>query len=362
MRFSKCFAILSMLGLGSVLWAQTVTIHVPADAPDIPSAIAQASSIINGPTPSDVVIKVNPGTYQGVFNLSSLNNPNHSVSLLAVKGPSVTLLERACLCGWVLQGTGARNFTLDGFSVRNRTTDPLNNPANGIRLTDSTNITVQNCAFDVSNQAMNFPVNDPALSSRVQVVHNLVIAGDTNEVNPDLYGQGVSMVINDTYPSTGEHRLSVADNTFRTGASSVRFQHYVPDQYGNVYRIALGGTLEMVRNDITSWFAAAHNLIGGHDHYVAANQIHDGQVGFYNMCGGSGVWENNVLYNNIQGAVFSFCLGIVRPITGEARIFRHNTIVNQKGTGFIYLDDGQPHDPLPVLYNNIVAFNNYAAS
>ncbi|HVO78419.1 MAG TPA: right-handed parallel beta-helix repeat-containing protein [Candidatus Bathyarchaeia archaeon] len=359
MSIRKWFFVLAVLGLGTALLAQTATIRVPGDAPDIPSAISQASSIINGPAPSDVVIDVAPGTYVGPFNLSPLNNPNYSVSLLAMQGPSVTRLQRTDCC-WVLTGAGVRNFTLDGFSVRNRSADPINSPSNGMRLNDSTNITVQNCAFDVSNQAMTFNVSDPALSSRVQVVNNLVIAGDTNEVNPYLYGQAVSMVINDTYPSTGEHRLIVADNTLRTGASAVRFLHYEPDEFGNNIRVASGGTLEMVRNDVTSWFAAGHNLIGGHNHYVAANRIHDGQVGLYNMCGGSGVWENNVLYNNIQGAIFSFCAVPLAPITRETRVFRHNTVVNNKGTGFIYLDSALPHDPLPVVYNNIVAFNNYS--
>jgi len=281
----------------------------------------------------------------------------------------VTRLIRSDCC-WVLQGSGVRNFTLDGFQVSNHNDDPLNVASQGMRLNDSTNITVQNCSFDVDWQAMLFNVYDPALSSRVQVVNNFVIAGNPNETYPDVYGPAVTMQIIMYNPSlsTGEHRLIVADNTFRTAASAVRFFYNVYDENGNQVGYAPGGTLEMVRNDVTSWFAAGHNLGGGHNHHVAANRIHDGQVGFYNFCGGSGVWENNVLYNNVQGAIFGnyqVCYGanwvaISVPVTGEKRIIRHNTIVNNQGAGLIYLDDGLPHDPLPVLYNNIIAFNDYS--
>ncbi|HEY4933983.1 MAG TPA: hypothetical protein VII23_20655 [Terriglobales bacterium] len=362
MRFSKWILVLTMLGLGSVLWAQTATIRVPGDAPTIPDAISQASSIINGSAPSDVVIKVDPGTYEGPFNLSQINNPNYSVSLIASSGPTVTLLERPVHSGNVLGGYGVRNFTLDGFSVRNRSTDPVNVGASGMSLTDSTNITVQNCSFDVTRQAMLFYVTDPALSSRVQVVNNLVIAGDTNESPAFLYGNGVTLQM-DMYnfaPSIGDNRLVVTDNTLRTGASAVRFLHIVYDEFDNQIGTGAGGSLEMVRNDVISWFAAGHNVFGGHNHYVAANHIHDGQTGFSSGCAGPGVWENNLIDNNIQGAIFGFCLGFQSQMTGEARIFRNNTVVNNKGTGFIYADTGAPHDPFPQVYNNVIAFNDYS--
>jgi hypothetical protein len=99
---------------------------------------------------------------------------------------------------------------------------------------------------------------------------------------------------------------------------------------------------------------------GGHSHHVASNRFHDGQVAIYNPCGAPGIWENNVVDNNIQGAILGDCLDINVPMTGESRIFRHNTVVNNKGAGFIYSDNGIPHDLFPVLYNNIIAFNDYS--
>jgi hypothetical protein len=358
----KCRLMLSILALSSVLWSQVTTIRVPEDFADIPSAIGQASSIINGPSPSDVVIKVGPGTYEGPFDLSPINNPNYSVSLLASSGPNMTRLERPDHRGTVLVGGGVRNFTLDGFAVTNRSTDPINIGAHGLNIWDSTNITVQNCSFDVTRQAMIFTVYDPALSSRVHVLDNLIVAGDPNETPDFLYGQAATMSIQmyDFAPSMGENRLVVANNTIRTGASAVRFLHQVFDGSDNQIGMAPGGTLEMVHNDVTSWFGGGHNLQGGHSHYVAGNRFHDGQVGIYNACGAPGVWENNLVENNIQGAIFGYCLGLDLPITGEPRIFRHNTVVDNKGSGFIYFDSGIPHDLLPVLYNNIIAFNDYS--
>jgi len=56
----------------------------------------------------------------------------------------------------------------------------------------------------------------------------------------------------------------------------------------------------------------------------------------------------------------SFCVGFKTQIAGEGRILRNNTVVNNKGTGFIYADTGIPHDPFPQVYNNITAFNDYS--
>jgi hypothetical protein len=102
MHTTKCLLLLSILTLTSALWSQTTIIRVPEDYSDIASAIGQASSVINGPSPSDVVIKVGPGTYEGPFDLSPINNPTYSVSLLATSGPSMTRLERPDHRGSVL--------------------------------------------------------------------------------------------------------------------------------------------------------------------------------------------------------------------------------------------------------------------
>jgi len=150
-----------------------------------------------------------------------------------------------------------RNFTLDGFNVRNRP-DPSKaaNAHRGISLSNSTGITIQNCYFDRAVQAMLFNIGDPDFSSEVTVIHNTAIGGQFADPSdpsiPNVYGQAVNMqyvayygppevcetpddtgcYVNEAPLPTGNHKLIVADNAFRTNGSSVRyvlFENECPD-------------------------------------------------------------------------------------------------------------------------------------
>ncbi len=367
MRKSWLFAIVFVV-LPAVAAAQVTVIHVPSGVPDIQSAINQAAAIVGGGTPSDVLIEVAPGTYSTTggpgFIVDGINNPFFTVTLRAAQGAMVTILDASNITNNVFRGFGTRNLVIDGFTIRNRIPDQTNFLGRGINLPNSTDITVENCHFDTTEQGVVFRVFDPSLSSQNRVVNNTGVVGQGTDVNaPNFaFGQAASMLR--FFPvgtvEIGESKLIAANNVFRCTASCVRFINVAQDPNGNVVGAFANGSLEMTGNDVSSSFAGGFLILGGHGHQVAGNRIHDGLIGGFFQSASSGVIENNVIFNNALDGLEVLDLGPTsQDFAAEGRLIRHNTIVNNAAVGILYGDlDGGAHNFLPSVYNNVIAFND----
>ena len=358
-----------MIGLAALgARAQVTVIPVPPGG-DIQAAINQAAAIINGATPSDVLIEVAPGTYVPTmptgFEVSGINGPLFTVTLQSEQGPAATVIDASNVANNGIRGFGTRNFVVDGFTMRNRIPDLTTYAGRGIFMRNATGITVQHCHFDTTGPGTLFPVTDPTFSSHVSVVNNTGIVGQGTDLNApgSAAGGGASMVLFFPLGTSvrGESRFVVADNVFRCTASCVRYLNAALDANGNVIGSFSNGSLEMSGNDVTNSFpaTAGFNIIGGHGHVIAGNRIHDGISGGFFQGAVSGVIENNVIFNNSEHALF---LNAFAPISqdfpGEDRIIRHNTIVNNAGTGIVYVDSVGTQTLLPNVYNNVIAFND----
>jgi len=362
------FVAMVLLAAPMPAWAQVTVIPVPPGG-DIQAAINQAAAIINGATPSDVLIEVAPGTYVPTafpgFEVSGINNPRFSVTLRSEGGPSGTIIDASNAANNGIRGFGTRNLVVDGFTIRNRIPDQTNFLGRGIFMRNATGITVQHCHFDTTFQGTFFQITDPTFSSHVSVVNNTGIVGQGTDPNApgSVSGGGASMLL--FFPpgtsETGESRFVVADNVFRCATSCVRYLNAALDANGNVVGSFSNGSLEMSGNDVTNSFpaTAGFNIIGGHGHVIAGNRIHDGISGGFFQGAVSGVIENNVIFNNSEHALFVTNVApIPQDFPGEDRIIRHNTIVNNAGTGIVYVDSVGTQTLLPNVYNNVIAFND----
>ena len=348
--------------------AQVTVIQVPSGG-DLQGAINQAAAIVTGPTPTDVLIKVAPGTYVPKafpgFEVSGINNPLFTVTLQSEEGPAVTIIDSSSVANNGIRGFGTRNMVVDGFTIRNRIPDQTNFVGRGVFMRDATGITVQHCHFDTTAHGTLFQITDPTLSSHVSVVNNTGVVGQGTDPNApsSAAGGGASMTLffSPGTSVTGESRFVVADNVFRCTTSCVRYLNAVLDANGNAIGSFSNGSLEMSGNDVAnSFFATAgFNIIGGHGHVIAGNRIHDGISGGFFQGAVSGVIENNVIFNNSEHALFVTSFApISQDFPGEDRIIRHNTIVNNAGTGIVYVDSIGTQALLPNVYNNVIAFND----
>ncbi|HET8924991.1 MAG TPA: right-handed parallel beta-helix repeat-containing protein [Candidatus Acidoferrum sp.] len=362
------YLLLFILALPLFTAAQVTVIHVPADVPDIQSAINQAAAIVGGATPSDVLIEVAPGTYnpsgQPSFNVNGVNNPFFTVTLRAAQGAMVTILDASNIGNNVIRGFGIRNLVIDGFTIRNRIADQTNFVGRGIVFGDSTNITVQNCNFDDTFQGLLFRFFDTTLGGQIHLIHNTGVVGQgTDQTAPGfVFGQVANLIT--FYPAganpTGEPKFIVEHNVFRSNASVVRYINQSFDVNGNAIGTFFNGSLEMTGNDLSSSIADGFNIIGGHGHLLGANRIHDGGGGGLFQGAASGIITNNLIFNNGGHALVVTDAG--DPAQGfldEGISVLHNTIVNNAGTGILYIG-GVPgvHNFLPDVYNNILAFND----
>jgi len=357
---------LVLLAVPIPAWAQVTVISVSAGG-DLQGAINQAASIVNGATPSDVLIEVAPGTYVPSFfpgfEVSGINNPLFTVTLQAAQGPSVTIIDASNVANNGIRGFGTRNFVVDGFTIRNRIPDQTTFLGRGINLPNSTEITIENCHFDTTEAGVTFRIFDPSLSSNVRVVNNTGVVGQGTDINAPnfVFGQGASMLFAFPLGSsvTGESRFDVVGNVFRCTASCVRYLAQALDPTGNLVGTFSNGSLVMAGNDVSASFFAGFNIIGGHGHVISGNRIHDGDVGGFFQNARSGVIENNVIFNNGEHGLFVSSFGpISQDFPGEDRVIRHNTIVNNAGTGIVYVDDVGTQILLPNVYNNVIAFND----
>jgi parallel beta-helix repeat protein len=388
---NACFLVLL---LATTAWGQQYVLSVPsAEYPSIQAALDQAKSLIHDTTtPGDVLIEVSPNTYLERLNLNGIDSTNFRVTLHAVQGQSLTRID-ASMINHTLRGDKVKNFTLDGFTVRNRCNpDPsISCPyVRGLNLSNSTGITVQNCYFDTTNQAMWFPINidDPSFSSEITIVHNTAIGGQgTDPEDPNFRnGQAVNLQQNDYWgpgtcapsdspdfdpdcvpipdqplPPTGNHKLIVADNVFRTNGSAVRYVltvTYLPDYYapGSMSSYS-NGSLVMTGNDLVTHEGAGHNILGGRGHIIAGNRFHDSTMGAQIQGASGGIIENNLFVNNGNGLHIGSTPTEPLPVSGNLLV-RHNTVVNNLGAGIIYNATGYSPIAVPTIYNNIVAYNN----
>ena len=367
MRTRFCL-LLCLLVLPILAYGQVTVIQVPSGG-DLQAAIGQAAAIISGPTPSDVLIEVAPGTYLAPsasdgFVVAAINSPTFTVTLRGTHGPAVTTIDASNLADFAIRGGGARNLVIDGFTIRNRIPDQTTFLGRGINLPNSTEITVENCHFDTTEQGIVFRIFDPSLSSQNRVVNNTGVVGQGTDVNaPNFaFGQGASMLR--SFPvgtvEIGESKLIAANNVFRCTASCVRYINLALDAFGNAVGSFGNGSLEMTGNDVSTLLFGGFNIIGGHGHYVAGNRIHDGFVGGFFQIASSGVIENNLIFNNASDGLDIITGGPTsQDFSGEGRFIRHNTIVNNAGAGILYADFvGGVHNFLPSVYNNIIAFND----
>jgi hypothetical protein len=369
-RITFCSACFLTLLFTATAWGQQYVLSVPSEYSSIQAALGQAGNLIHGipsgPIPGDVLIQVSPGTYTESLDLNGINSPVFRVTLHAVEGQSRTIIDSSPIGNHVLKGTGVNNFTLDGFTVRNRY-DVLGDLccSQGMNLRNSTHITVQNCFFDTTYVAMNFPIADPNYSSEVTVVHNTTIGGNGTDWSAEnfLTGQAVNMTYSTSDPATipiGDHKLIVADNVFRCNGSAVRYQMTKTDANGNLIGAFPNGTLVMTGNDVRNYYGAGHNNIGGHDHIIAGNRFHDSTIGAGAQLNGiaGGIIENNLYINNGHGLLILDSPVISDRTFGDLLV-RHNTFVNNLGAGIIYESyraDGVTK-VIPIIYNNIVAYN-----
>lgn len=346
--------------------AQVTVIQVSTGG-DLQAAIDQAAVIVNGATPTDVLIEVAPGTYVPAmvpgFEVSGINNPLFTVTLQSEQGSTATIIDASNVANNGIRGFGTRNFVVDGFTLRNRVPDQTNFLGRGIFMRNATGITVQHCHFDTTAGGATFQITDPTLGSQVSVVNNTGVVGQGTDFSAPnfVFGQAASM----TFPVfplgssvTGESRFVVANNVFRCNASCVRYINGSFDVNGNLVGSFSNGMLVMTGNDVSSSIASGFNILGGHGHLVSGNRIHDGNTGGLLQNAPSGVIENNLIFNNVFG-LFAFLFGpISQDLPGEDRIIRHNTIVNNSGTGITYIDSTGTQTLLPNVYNNIIAFND----
>lgn len=367
MRKSLLLAFIFLV-LPLVTAAQVAVIHVPADVPDIQSAINQAAAIVGGATPTDVLIEVAPGTYTPAivpgFIVDGINNPAFTVTLHGSQGPKVTILDGSNTANNVFRGFGTRNLVIDGFTIRNRIPDQTNFLGRGLRLVDSTGITVQNCNFDTTFQGMLFQLFDPTLGGRIHVVHNTGTSGQGTDPSAPSTINGQVATLFTNYPAgaspTGEPKFIVASNVFRSNASVVRYLNQSFDINGNAIGVFSNGSLEMTGNDLSSSFADGFNIIGGHGHVLGANRIHDGGGGGLFQGASSGTIANNVIFNNGGHGLVVTDAGVpTQDFLAEGINVLHNSIVNNAGTGILYIG-GVPgvHNFLPSVYNNVIAFND----
>lgn len=352
--------LVSLLALSVFLGAQTTNrIRVPQDVPSIQVAIDEATTITNGSTPRPVLIDVAPGTYNEWLYLGGLTS-GWPVTLRSTAGAARTIIDSSGLDHHAFFGPYVKGFTLDGFTVRNRW-DPLATWGTaGMVLSNPVNVTVQNCHFDTTLQAMQFNISDPALVSEVSVLHNTAFAGQgTDPNNADFtYGQGASLSANfgEGVVPTGWLRFVVADNVFRSTGSSVRFFVSSLDENGAVVGMYGNGSLIMIGNDVSSSFGGGTNTWGGTGNLIAGNHFHHSQIGLYAAGGFISVYENNLADNNVHGIWTTNGIPAVAG-TPPGPVIRHNTVVNNLAVGFIYADALGDRSKLPKIYNNIIAFN-----
>lgn len=360
------FVSLALLAAPMPAWGQVTVISV-ASGGDLQGAINQAEAIINGATPSNVVIEVAPGTYVPTifpgFEVSGINNPLFTVTLHSEEGPAATIIDASNVANNGIRGLGTRNFTVDGFTIRNRIPDQSNFLGRGIFMRDATGITVQHCHFDTTFIGAVFAITDPTVSSSATVVNNTGITGQGTDVNAPGFveAQAVSMQTFSFLVGTsvtGEPRLVVANNVFRCNASCVRYIMPAQDINGNIVATFSNGSLVMTGNDLSSSLVAGFNILGGHAHVVSGNRIHDGNMGGFFQGAPSGVIENNLIFNNAENGLIAIAVPLSQDFPGEDRVIRHNTIVDNAGTGVIYIDSIGTGAFLPNVYNNIIAFNN----
>lgn len=343
--------------------AQVTVIPVPsAAAPDIQTAINQAAAVVAGPTPTDVVIDVAPGTYTPAAQLdvSAVNSPTFTVTLRATGGPSRTTIDLSNAANFAIFGLGTRNLVIHGFTIRNRIPNENVFAGLGIQLNDAAAVTIVNCHLDTTDQAIRFVVDQPALSAEYHVVNNTIAAGQgTDPISPETtFGTGATirtLYAPGTVP-TGEVRLIAASNVIRTNFGCLRFVNLATDGIG----LFGNGSLVATGNDASSLLVSTVNIIGGHGHLVAENRLHDGGNGIAFQSAASGVIENNLIVNNTQHGLVVVNAGLpTQGFSAEPGAFiRHNTIANNAGTGIIYLDATGTGGFVPDVYNNIVAFNN----
>lgn len=360
----RCVVVLGLLLLPRAAWGQRYVLSVPTDQyPTVQSALNEAGSLVAGALPGDVLIEVSPGTYSEALLLDGVVSPTFRVTLRATGGQSVTTIDASSSGRPAFRGQGVQNFTLDGFTVRNRYDPLVTCCPRGMNLFDSTRITVQNCFFDTTAQAMFFNVLDPDFSSEVTVVHNTAVGGNGTDPEADDYvgGQAVNMVfqpLEEGAAPTGDHRLLVADNVFRTRGSAVRYLMSRTDSWGVTLEVFTNGTLIMTGNDTSTTAAGcAYNVFGGRGHFISRNRFHDG------ICGGQitgmtgGVIENNLFVRNGHGLlIWEWSLDEI-PL--QKLTVRHNTVVNNLGVGIVYGSDREgPIESVASVYSNIVAFND----
>lgn len=359
------FVSLALLAVPMPAWGQVTVISV-ASGGDLQGAINQAAAIINGATPSDVVIEVAPGTYVPTnfpgFEVSGINNPLFTVTLQSEEGPAATVIDASNVANNGIRGFGTRNFVVDGFTIRNRIADQSNFIGRGIFMRDATGITVQHCHFDTTSQGASFTITDPTFSSLATVVNNTGVVGQGTDVNAPGFVETQAATMQSSFPLgtsvTGESRFVVANNAFRCNASCVRYISFAFDINGNIVAAFSNGSLAMTGNDISSSLIAGFNILGGHAHVVSGNRIHDGNMGGFFQGAPSGVIENNLIFNNAENGLIAIAVPVSQDFPGEDRAIRHNTIVNNAGTGIIYIDSIGTGAFLPNVYNNIIAFNN----
>lgn len=359
------FVTMVLLAVPMPAWAQVTVIQVSSGG-DIQAAINQAAGIINGATPTDVLIEVDPGTYVPTvffgFEVSGINNPLFTVTLQSEEGPAATILDASNVANNAIRGFGTRNFVVDGFTLRNRIPDQTNFVGRGIFMRNATGITVQHCHFDTTFQGAVFQIIDPTFSSLASVVDNTGIAGQGTDVNAPGFVEAQAASMQFSFPLgtsvTGESRLVAANNVFRCNGSCVRYITEALDVNGNLVGSFSNGSLVMTGNDVSSSLAGGFNIIGGHAHLISGNRIHDGDTGGFLQLTPSGVIENNVIFNNAEHALFLNAGPISQDFPGEDRVIRHNTIVKNSGTGIVYIDSVGTQTLLPNVYNNIIAFND----
>lgn len=360
------FAVIGLLAASSPAWAQVTVISVPTGG-DIQAAINQAATIVNGTTPSDVVIEVAPGTYVPTlvsgFEVSGINNPLFHVTLKSEGGPAATIIDASNVANNAIRGFGTRNLVVDGFTLRNRIPDQTNFVGRGVFMRNATGITVQHCHFDTSGQGASFFITDPTFSSLATVVNNTGVVGQGTDVNASGFVAGQAATMQFFFPVgtsiTGESRLVAANNVFRSNGSCVRYLANALDVNGNLTDSFSNGSLVATGNDLSSSLFGGFNIIGGHAHVISGNRIHDGDTGGFFQGTVSGVIENNVIFDNGgHGLLLSPFGPTSQNFPGEDRIIRHNTIVNNAGTGIVYVDATGVLAFPPNVYNNVIAFND----
>ncbi len=328
-------AILVVFGLGRALpAAATIARYVPSEYATIQAAIDAAQ-------PGDIV-KVDAGTYAGPITLKS------GITLLGT-GIDSTIIEGGSrgIIGW---NGAATDVTITGFTIRNNGTPYVEGA--GIDVTDSSNVTIENCKF-YNNSAVNGGGVKFYHSSNV-LVKNTIFASNTAS------NMGGALVLHNTVITL--ENITMADNTggyesnggiSASGESNITVKNSIIYNNGKNLHIWGGSTLTATYSDIGEAVSGTGNInqnplfAGGSNYHLQASSpgidAGDPSSSYSKEPSPNGSRINMGAYGNTSGAASKTearSITVTSPKAGDVwkHESTHNITWEATGADYIYID------------------------